>query len=63
MFATPVVETRLGGKEGGAATLTSFGRELVTLYRDIEMSAGKKFAARVAKLEKNLAALVAADKR
>ncbi len=56
MFATPAVETRLGGKGGGTAQLTPFGRKLVDLYREIERVAGETFAARVGELERNLAA-------
>ena len=33
MFTTPVLETQLGGKGGGHARLTEFGRLLVTHYR------------------------------
>jgi len=55
MFSTPAVATRLGGKGGGTATLTPFGRGLVNLYRQIETATGKRFAQRVGELERNLA--------
>jgi molybdate transport system regulatory protein len=38
-FARPVVSTRMGGKTGGGARLTEFGRELVAHYRSIEAQA------------------------
>ena len=40
-FRKKVVSTTLGGKEGGGATLTPFGQELVKRYRAIEQSATK----------------------
>jgi molybdate transport system regulatory protein len=38
-FREPVVTTKLGGKSGGGAVLTSFGEELVKNYRDMELVA------------------------
>ena len=38
-FESPVVERQVGGRNGGGATLTAFGRSLVTRYRAIEVSA------------------------
>jgi molybdate transport system regulatory protein len=38
-FRQPVVTTKLGGKAGGGAVLTSFGEELVKNYRDMELVA------------------------
>jgi molybdate transport system regulatory protein len=35
----PVVERQTGGKNGGGAALTAFGRSLVTRYRKIERDA------------------------
>ena len=35
-FRAPVVDTRAGGRQGGGAELTPFGRELVERYRAIE---------------------------
>ncbi|MBM3607276.1 MAG: LysR family transcriptional regulator [Alphaproteobacteria bacterium] len=54
MFNQPVFETQLGGKGGGNARLTEFGRELVTLYRNIEEDADGKFATQIHGLEKRL---------
>ena len=39
IFAGPVVERQVGGKNGGGATLTPLGRSLVTRYRAIEKAA------------------------
>ena len=55
MFREPVVETQLGGKGGGNARLTEFGKALVDLYREIEADAGKRFATRIAEVEGRLA--------
>ncbi len=38
-FRAPVVDTRSGGRQGGGAELTPFGRELVERYRAIEQTA------------------------
>jgi molybdate transport system regulatory protein len=40
-FAKPLVEAQPGGKSGGGARLTPFGRELVAHYRAIEAKAAK----------------------
>lgn len=51
MFREPVVETRLGGKGGGNASLTDFGKGLVELYRAIEIDAERNFAGKIGELE------------
>lgn len=56
MFTTPVLETQLGGKGGGHARLTEFGRMLVAHYRDIERESKSAFADKIAFLESKLAA-------
>ena len=56
MFREPVIEKQLGGKGGGHARLTEFGRGLVTLYRAVEAEAGGKFAGDLADLQTKLAA-------
>lgn len=38
-FRAPVVDTRSGGRQGGGAQLTPFGRELVERYRTMERDA------------------------
>ena len=35
-FADPAVSFSVGGKDGGGATLTDFGRQLLTSYRHFE---------------------------
>ncbi|HYB08966.1 MAG TPA: winged helix-turn-helix domain-containing protein [Alphaproteobacteria bacterium] len=39
LFKEPVVSTRQGGKAGGGARLTVFGRDLVRSYREMEKRA------------------------
>jgi molybdate transport system regulatory protein len=41
LFRQPSINTRHGGKGGGSAVLTDFGRELAEAYRDIERLAAK----------------------
>ena len=53
-FVEPVVASQTGGKSGGGASLTPFGRELVTHYQQIaaqaKRGAAKDIAAIMAKL-------------
>jgi molybdate transport system regulatory protein len=56
MFTTPVLATQLGGKGGGHARLTDFGRMLVAHYRDIERESKEAFSDKIASLEEKLAA-------
>ena len=53
-FKKPVVETTLGGRGGGAATLTAFGRDLVRRYRAMERATQRAIARDVAALERSL---------
>lgn len=55
MFADSVVETQLGGKGGGNARLTDFGKTLVELYREIEMQTSHAYSRRIKGLERKLA--------
>lgn len=55
MFAEPVFATRLGGKGGGQAQLTPFGRSLVDLYRRMERQTEGSFGADIQRLEAALA--------
>jgi molybdate transport system regulatory protein len=50
-FRAPVVETKLGGKAGGGAELTDFGENLVSVYRDMELTAHHTLRERLAELE------------
>lgn len=38
-FRTPVVETQHGGRAGGGAAVTTFGREIIRRYRAMEAEA------------------------
>ena len=38
-FCEPVITTATGGTNGGGATITPFGREIIRRYRDIEVKA------------------------
>jgi len=60
MFDSPAVATKLGGRGGGLAALTMFGRSLVQLYRGMEADALHAFARRIAELENKLAPETAA---
>ncbi len=51
-FAAPVVESRPGGKSGGGASLTGFGRELVDRFRRIEARARTAAAAELSDLDR-----------
>jgi molybdate transport system regulatory protein len=46
-FREPVVDTRSGGRQGGGAHLTTFGRELVQRYRTMERDAVHAVGAQV----------------
>ncbi|MBI3504969.1 MAG: LysR family transcriptional regulator [Proteobacteria bacterium] len=59
-FREPVVITQLGGRRGGGAALTAFGRKLVAHYRGIEKEAHAATAKRLRQLE---AALQAPSRR
>ncbi len=55
MFRKPLIERRHGGKGGGSAALTPFGRDLVVQYRAMEAKALDVFAKPVAAIEAHLA--------
>jgi molybdate transport system regulatory protein len=55
MFSEPVFATTLGGKGGGKAQLTDFGRSLVDLYRRMERQTEANFGADIRRLEAALA--------
>jgi len=54
MFTEPAIETQLGGRGGGSARLTDFGRLLVATYRGIETQSSATYAAAIAELERRL---------
>lgn len=55
MFLEPAIGTKLGGKGGGKAELTSFGQEIVALYRDVEAQSLGLFGERLERLQGQLA--------
>lgn len=54
MFASPLVETRPGGRGGGNAVLTERGRAVVALYRGIESDAARVASTNLKKLARSL---------
>jgi molybdate transport system regulatory protein len=54
-FAPGVVAAAPGGREGGGARLTPFGRELVRRFRKVEAAAAAAIALELAALEPELA--------
>jgi molybdate transport system regulatory protein len=50
-FATPAVTAATGGRRGGGARLTDFGRELLERYRRLEAQAQEAAADDLAALE------------
>jgi molybdate transport system regulatory protein len=63
IFSEPVVSTMLGGKAGGGARLTPFGREVIQRYRKIEARAAAAGRADLEALEAALAPPGAASRR
>lgn len=55
IFKEPVVSTMLGGKAGGGARLTPFGREVLQHYRRLEAKATSACKAQLTALEAALA--------
>lgn len=56
MFDEPVVASHAGGREGGGAELTDFGRRLVEAYRRVEAKTRDNAARELAKAIDQLAA-------
>lgn len=50
----PVVITAIGGKRGGGAEVTAFGKSLVRLFRAMESKASGAIAADLKRFEKDL---------
>lgn len=50
-FVKPLVETATGGRGGGGAQVTDFGREVVRRYRVMESKAARSVTADMAALE------------
>lgn len=55
MFAQPLFATRLGGRGGGQAQLTEFGRKVIDLYRVMQSQTEARFNSDIATLEAALA--------
>lgn len=53
-FNRPVVLTATGGKRGGGAVVTDFGRRLVERYRAMEMKASEAIAPDLAEFTKDM---------
>jgi molybdate transport system regulatory protein len=54
LFKKPVVNTTLGGRGGGSATLTDFGRDVIHRYRTMERATRRAIAKDLAALERSL---------
>jgi len=55
LFRQPVVTTKHGGRGGGAATVTPFGRKLIARYEAMERSAREAIARDLAWVERAIA--------
>ena len=53
-FRKPVVNTTLGGRGGGSATLTAFGAEVIRHYRSMERATRRAIAKDLASLERSV---------
>jgi len=56
-FKSPVVETATGGKGGGGARISDFGREVLRRYREMEIKAAQAVAADMEQFSSLLAAI------
>ena len=54
LFRKPVVNTTLGGRGGGSATLTDFGADVIRRYRAMERATHQAVAKDLRVLERNL---------
>ena len=53
-FREPVVETATGGRRGGGARVTPFGRRIAGLYREMEARASAAIAGDVKRFARHL---------
>lgn len=53
-FNEPVVTTAIGGRRGGGARVTAFGRRVVKLYREMETKASTAIATDLKRFSRNL---------
>jgi molybdate transport system regulatory protein len=49
-FSSPVIETRIGGKAHGGATLTAMGEKVMAIYQAAELQAEQALATSLAEL-------------
>ena len=61
MFERPLVEARGGGRNGGGATLTPLGEQVVALYRKAEIKVRTSTSAEVERFERALSMVGRAD--
>ena len=54
LFREPVVNTTLGGRGGGSATLTAFGADVIRRYRSMERATRRTIAKDLSALERSL---------
>ena len=54
VFRKPVVSTTLGGRNGGSATLTDFGEDVIRRYRSMERATRRAIAKDLDALERSL---------
>ena len=54
LFRKPVVNTSLGGRGGGSATVTDFGADVIRRYRSMERATRRAIAKDLAVLERSL---------
>lgn len=53
-FRQPLVETAVGGRRGGGARVTAFGRDVVSAFRAMEAKASRAIAADLRRFERRL---------
>lgn len=53
-FREPVIETAVGGRRGGGARVTPFGREAARAYRAMEAKASKAITGSLRQFERRL---------
>ena len=53
-FREPVIETAIGGRRGGGARVTPFGREVAALFRQMEEKASDAIASDLRRFRRRL---------
>lgn len=62
-FKQPVIRTEIGGRHGGGATVTAFGRQLVKHYRMMEEKASRAIAADLREFSRHIRQAVPKSRR